>query len=298
MKKILISICLFFSIFLLFKIDASAVGICKQWELQSSDLVNESYNKKVGKKCGTKVKKQSDITSQCWIKSKSGFLGIGAKFDIYIAEAVCIKEEQVDENVSCTKYTDKGKCNSVTDCVFDTVTKKCYNKADTPSQRASHNTEATDNSTCSSLKKSECNKKSDTCAWDAASGACYSLSAAGFTRSSNGSVSQSVNMSGYGSTDDPTLQTVEADCDGVLAGISEDLQSAMDAIRIIGPIMVGFFTVLDYLKAVANKDAEALTKANKRLLTRIFLIVLLFFLPILINLFLSFIDPSYTTCVQ
>lgn len=86
---------------------------------------------------------------------------------------------------------------------------------------------------------------------------------------------------------------------GVLGGFKEDLQNILKAIRIVAPVLVVFLSAYEYLTVVFMKSADDLKKANKRLINRLILIALLFFLPTLLNLILSLIETGdYTTCIN
>ena len=84
----------------------------------------------------------------------------------------------------------------------------------------------------------------------------------------------------------------EETCSGLLG------ESTMEYMKILGPILVIAYSTYDYIVALVNKDPEEYKKVNKKLITRLILVVVLFFLPIILNLLLSFINDSYTTCVE
>jgi hypothetical protein len=90
----------------------------------------------------------------------------------------------------------------------------------------------------------------------------------------------------------------DATCSGILAGILPDLQSILKIIRIVGPLLVIVLSIFEYLSAITAKNDDALKKCNSRLIKRLILVALLFFLPIIINLILSFVNTKYTSCVE
>ena len=91
----------------------------------------------------------------------------------------------------------------------------------------------------------------------------------------------------------------EETCSGLLGeSTMEDLSNIFKYMKILGPILVIAYSTYDYIVALVNKDAEEYKKVNKKLITRLILVVVLFFLPIILNLLLSFINDSYTTCVE
>ena len=86
---------------------------------------------------------------------------------------------------------------------------------------------------------------------------------------------------------------------GLLGGFKEDLQNILKAIRIVAPILVAFLSAYEYLTVVFMKSADDMKKANKRLIHRLILIAILFFLPTLLNLILSLIETGdYTPCIK
>lgn len=95
--------------------------------------------------------------------------------------------------------------------------------------------------------------------------------------------------------DDTTTET----CRGLLGNkVMDDLEMILKYVRIFGPIIVVVYTTYDYIAAIVNKDADEYKKVNQKLITRLILVAALFFLPIMLNLLLSFINSAYTTCVS
>lgn len=88
-------------------------------------------------------------------------------------------------------------------------------------------------------------------------------------------------------------------CTGLLGEhLKKDLENILKIMRIVAPLLVVFLTSAELISAVASKDDDALKKAMGRLTTRILLVVVLFFLPIILNLLLGFIDNKYSTCIN
>lgn len=88
-------------------------------------------------------------------------------------------------------------------------------------------------------------------------------------------------------------------CTGLLGEhLKKDLENILKIMRIVAPIIVIFLTTAELISAVASKDDNALNKAMSKLTTRIALVAVLFFLPILLNLLLGFIDNKYSTCIK
>src|SRR5574344_472438 len=67
-------------------------------------------------------------------------------------------------------------------------------------------------------------------------------------------------------------------CTDILGGILPDLQSILKIIRIVGPLLVIVLSIFEYLSAIAAKNDDALKKCNSRLIKRLILVALLFFL--------------------
>lgn len=110
------------------------------------------------------------------------------------------------------------------------------------------------------------------------------------------------NLDDNKNNDNTDNDQVENSCDGLLGSFKDDLDAILDAIRIIGPIMVVVFSTIEYLKVIFDKDADAIKKANSRLIKRLILVAVLFLLPSLIEIFLDILNQSlntnYTNCVK
>lgn len=98
------------------------------------------------------------------------------------------------------------------------------------------------------------------------------------------------------SSDD--LEISEGTCEGILGSFKKDLEGALKIMRFLGPIFVIVLGTYDYCAGIFSKDADLLKKANSRLMKRLILIAVLFFLPILLNIILGIIDQSYTSCIN
>ena len=90
--------------------------------------------------------------------------------------------------------------------------------------------------------------------------------------------------------------TQNFDCDGsnsLLGNPSDEnsvawlLQQIFNFIKIIGPILVIVLSSIDYAKVIIQSDDESMGKANKKLIWRLILAGLLFFIPLLIQVFLQ-----------
>lgn len=90
-------------------------------------------------------------------------------------------------------------------------------------------------------------------------------------------------------------------CDAILGDPKKDgtianfLQQAFTIMSYAGPILCLVLSIMDFAKAAASQDKDALTKTGKRTIKRIVLALILFFLPVLIN-FLFPLFGWYGTC--
>ncbi len=73
------------------------------------------------------------------------------------------------------------------------------------------------------------------------------------------------------------------------------LQEILEFIRYLGPALTIVLTIVEFVKAAAVQDNDALAKASKKTGWRIGLCILLFFLPNLINTVFSWFG-WYGTC--
>ena len=67
------------------------------------------------------------------------------------------------------------------------------------------------------------------------------------------------------------------------ASVAYFLQEIFNFIKYLGPALVVVFTIIEFAKAAAANDKDALLKAGKKTGVRIALALLLFFLPVLID---------------
>lgn len=128
----------------------------------------------------------------------------------------------------------------------------------------------------------------------------------------------SINMSDYiliaDEEDDLTLEdlddwsddTEEQSCDpnDSILGNPEDknsvawlLQQILNYIKILGPILVVLLSSLDFGKVIIQGDDEAMAKAQKKLIYRLILAALLFFIPTIVTALLDIFGlTSDPTC--
>ena len=95
-----------------------------------------------------------------------------------------------------------------------------------------------------------------------------------------------------GSTDenenfDPTNEE-QIGCDGLFDYETKKfISSAYFILQIIGVLILIAFTIKDYASAILNSNADELKKANKNLITRLIVLIILLLLPSLLNLLLK-----------
>lgn len=91
--------------------------------------------------------------------------------------------------------------------------------------------------------------------------------------------------------------TVDKNCNA-LGGFKDDLQSIFNAFKIVAPILTLVLSSFEYMTSITSKDGEGLKKANKRLINRIILVAILFFLPIILNVIIDLMFPGSGVCVS
>lgn len=75
------------------------------------------------------------------------------------------------------------------------------------------------------------------------------------------------------------------------------LQQVLDFIKIVGPILVIVLSSIDFAKVIIKSDDEAMAKAQKKLITRLILAALLFFIPMMVTVLLDLFGlTSASTC--
>lgn len=65
------------------------------------------------------------------------------------------------------------------------------------------------------------------------------------------------------------------------------VQKVLNYIQVIGPLLVVVLSSIDFAKVIIKSDDEAMAKAQKKLITRLLLAVMLFFIPTLVTVILS-----------
>ena len=76
------------------------------------------------------------------------------------------------------------------------------------------------------------------------------------------------------------------------------LQQIFNVFKYLAPILVLVFSTMDFVKAAASQDKEALKKASKTALKRALLAILLFIIPTLLNYLFRLLGFSGTCDIQ
>lgn len=73
------------------------------------------------------------------------------------------------------------------------------------------------------------------------------------------------------------------------------LQQVFNVIKIVGPVVVIVLSSIDFAKVIIKNDDEAMAKAQKKLIVRLILAALLFFIPMLVELALKIFGLTGTS---
>lgn len=77
---------------------------------------------------------------------------------------------------------------------------------------------------------------------------------------------------------------VAAECEEIIdAEVYNFLQQIFNVIKYAGPILCLIFSIIDFVKAAASQDKDALAKAGKNTGKRVIYALILFFVPTLID---------------
>lgn len=80
--------------------------------------------------------------------------------------------------------------------------------------------------------------------------------------------------------------------------VLQDLQNVFDFVKIVVPLLIIGLSTYDFIKAVTAKDDKGLKKAFQILLKRLVYAIILFFLPVLINLLLELVAVNSNVCIE
>jgi len=92
------------------------------------------------------------------------------------------------------------------------------------------------------------------------------------------------------------MYVLTSDCGGIFDDeVINFLQDVFNVVKFLAPILTLVFTSMDFIKAAASQDKEALQKAAKIALKRVVLAMCLYFIPVLINTLFDLLG-WYGTC--
>jgi len=93
---------------------------------------------------------------------------------------------------------------------------------------------------------------------------------------------------------DVNINVGEATCSGILGSgkFHQYLVDILNAIRIVGVAMVIIFSTMDFGKALITQDSEALKKASQTAFKRLMIAIVIFFVPIILNILLALVGLS------
>lgn len=86
-------------------------------------------------------------------------------------------------------------------------------------------------------------------------------------------------------------------CDS-LGDFRTDLQNLFNLLKIIVPLLVIGLSIYDFIKAITAKDNKDIKDAFKRMLKRFVYAIILFFLPVILNLVLDLIVTNSDVCIS
>ena len=113
--------------------------------------------------------------------------------------------------------------------------------------------------------------------------------------------------------DNSKSENVSSDCESIFGDIKDDgknydpnnnglpsvayvLQKIFDFMKVLGPLLVLVLSIMDLVKVVASSDKDSLNKFLKTTSKRLIYAVLLFVVPTILNLVLSWVTTSNGTC--
>ncbi len=83
-----------------------------------------------------------------------------------------------------------------------------------------------------------------------------------------------------------------------MGDLKTDLNNLFNVLKIVIPLLVIGLSMYDFIKAITAKDDKDIKKAFQKLIKRFVYAVLLFFLPVLINLLLDLIGTNSSVCIE
>lgn len=93
------------------------------------------------------------------------------------------------------------------------------------------------------------------------------------------------------------VYAAQISCDS-FGDFKTDLQNVFNLIKIIVPLLVIGLSIYDFIKAVTAKDDKDLKQAFQKMIKRFIYAVILFFLPVLLNLILDLVGTNSNVCIE
>lgn len=78
----------------------------------------------------------------------------------------------------------------------------------------------------------------------------------------------------------------------------QDLQNIFNFCKILIPLLVIGLSSYDFIKSITAKDDKDIKKSFQRLMKRLVLAVVFFFLPVLLNFLLEVIGTNSSVCIE
>lgn len=86
-------------------------------------------------------------------------------------------------------------------------------------------------------------------------------------------------------------------CEGILyADLRDILQFVFNAIKIATPILAVVLIMMDFISASASGKEEDMQKAQSRVIKRLIIAVIIFLLPVVVELLLNLIGHTSGAC--
>ncbi len=89
------------------------------------------------------------------------------------------------------------------------------------------------------------------------------------------------------------LNSYATDCSGLLGNPNDEnsvawlIQTLLNYTRILGPLAVIILSSIDFANVIIRSDDDAMAKAKKKLIRRLIITALLFFIPTIANVLLN-----------
>ena len=83
-----------------------------------------------------------------------------------------------------------------------------------------------------------------------------------------------------------------------LGNFKGDLENIFKAFKIVAPLLTLVLSSYEFLMAITSKAADGIKGAGKKFGTRLALVVVLYLLPVLLNLILNLAYPGASTCIS